>query len=64
LVDVRTVVFGDAVEDAPPAGSYLLVGMYRLSDGARLPVYTVEGERVEGDAIRLDLDTLAAGDTP
>lgn len=43
-----------------PAGAYLLVGLYRLADGTRLPVCTTTGERVPDDAIMLDLDTPAA----
>ncbi|MCP4538657.1 MAG: hypothetical protein GY832_16100 [Chloroflexi bacterium] len=38
-----------------PANVHLLVGLYRLADGARLPVYTAQGERVLNDAIRLDV---------
>jgi len=36
-------------------GSYLLVGLYRSEDGARLPAYTETGARVTDDAIRLEL---------
>jgi hypothetical protein len=42
------------VERLPP-GSYLLVGLYRLADGTRLPVADQDGERVLYDAIRIDL---------
>ena len=38
---------------APPPGAYLLVGLYRLSDGARLPAYATPGERLPNDAILL-----------
>lgn len=38
--------------DLPP-GAHLLVGLYRLSDGVRLPAYDVMGERALNDAIRL-----------
>ena len=37
-----------------PAGAYLLVGLYRPGDGARMPVVTETGERILHDAIRLD----------
>jgi hypothetical protein len=40
--------------DLPP-GAHLLVGLYRLADGARLPVYDATGARVPSDAIRLDV---------
>jgi len=36
-----------------PADAYLLVGLYRPADGARLPAYTTAGERVPEDAIVL-----------
>ena len=36
-------------------GAHLLVGLYRLSDGARLPAYDALGERAPNDAIRLDV---------
>jgi hypothetical protein len=38
-----------------PTDAHLLIGLYRLADGARLPVYTALGERVVNDAIRLDV---------
>jgi hypothetical protein len=51
LVDTHPVML-----DGPfPADGYLLVGMYRLEDGSRLPAYAATGERVLYDAIRLDL---------
>ncbi|MBU0704219.1 MAG: glycosyltransferase family 39 protein [Chloroflexi bacterium] len=41
---------------APPgSGVYLLVGLYRPTDGARLPVRAATGERVLDDAIVLDI---------
>jgi 4-amino-4-deoxy-L-arabinose transferase-like glycosyltransferase len=43
------------LEDGLPEGAYLLVGLYRLADGTRLPAYTATGERVPDDAIMLDL---------
>lgn len=36
-----------------PTGTYLLVGLYRLADGARLSAHTAAGERIPDDAIRL-----------
>ncbi|MEE8390489.1 MAG: hypothetical protein V3S14_06790 [Anaerolineae bacterium] len=42
------------LQRAPPVSGYLLVGLYRLTDGTRLPVYTARGERVPNDAIMLD----------
>ncbi len=44
-----------SLPDDLPADTYLLVGLYRLADGARLPVYMAQGERVPNDAIRLDV---------
>jgi 4-amino-4-deoxy-L-arabinose transferase-like glycosyltransferase len=38
-----------------PANVYLLVGLYRLSDGVRLPAHTTTGERIPDDAIKLDV---------
>jgi hypothetical protein len=52
LADARTI----ALHDGWPAGGYLLVGLYRLADGARLPVHTAEGERLPDDAVRLEID--------
>ena len=37
------------------SGAYLLVGLYRPTDGARLPVRAATGERVPDDAIVLDI---------
>jgi len=42
------------LEDGLPQGAYLLVGLYRLADGTRLPAYTTEGGRVPDDAIVLN----------
>jgi 4-amino-4-deoxy-L-arabinose transferase-like glycosyltransferase len=39
-----------------PADVYLLVGLYRPTDGVRLPAHTSTGERVRDDAVRIDLD--------
>jgi len=50
LADTHTVPLPDDL----PEGAYLLVGLYRLADGMRLPVYAATGERVPNDAIRLD----------
>ncbi len=44
-----------SLPDDLPADTHLLVGLYRLADGARLPVYTAQGEHVPNDAIRLDV---------
>jgi len=52
LADARTIT----LHDGRPAGAYLLVGLYRLADGARLPVHTAEGERILDDAVRLEID--------
>ena len=43
------------LEDGLPQGAYLLVGLYRLADGTRLPTYTTEGGRVRDDAIVLQI---------
>jgi hypothetical protein len=43
------------LKDDPPANAHLLIGLYRLADSARLPVYTAQGERVLNDAIRLNI---------
>jgi hypothetical protein len=42
------------LQDGLPTSAHLLVGLYRLADGTRLPVYTIQGERVPDDAIMLD----------
>jgi hypothetical protein len=52
LADARTI----SLHDGWPADGYLLVGFYRLADGARLPVRTADGERVLDDAVRLEID--------
>jgi hypothetical protein len=52
LADARTI----PLHDGRPAGGYLLVGLYRLADGTRLPVHTAEGERMPDDAVRLEID--------
>ena len=49
LADTHSV----SLEDDLPTGVYLLVGLYRLADGTRLPVYTATGENVPNDAIVL-----------
>lgn len=51
LADTHVVT----LQDDPPANAHLLIGLYRLADGARLPAYTAQGERVLNDAIRLDI---------
>jgi hypothetical protein len=40
--------------DLPPR-AHFLVGLYRLSDGTRLPVYTEREERIPNDAIPLQI---------
>ena len=50
LSDTHVVI----LQDDLPAGAHLLVGLYRLADGARLPAYDAIGERVLDDAITLD----------
>lgn len=40
-------------QEALPPDAYLLAGLYRLADGARLPAYAATGERVRDDAIPL-----------
>ncbi len=50
LSDTHVVI----LQDDLPAGAHLLVGLYRLADGARLPAYDAMGERVLNDAITLD----------
>jgi hypothetical protein len=52
LADARTI----PLHDGWPDGGYLLVGLYRLADGARLPVFTADGARMQDDAIRLKID--------
>jgi hypothetical protein len=56
LADARVVrLRADLELEALPAGTYLLVGLYRLEDGVRLPVVDGEGARVPQDAVRIDL---------
>ncbi|MCP4515957.1 MAG: hypothetical protein GY824_12110, partial [Delftia sp.] len=43
-----------SLQDDLPSGAYLLVGLYRLSDGTRLPAYDAMEKRALNDAIRLD----------
>ena len=49
LVDTHTV----KLEAALPTSAHLLIGLYRLADGARLPAYTATGERLPQDAIAI-----------
>ena len=51
LADTHVVAFPEALG----AEAHLLVGLYGLADGTRLPVYATAGERVQDDAIRIDL---------
>ena len=44
-----------SLDGVRPVNAYLLVGLYRLSDGGRLPTYMATGERIPDDAIRLDI---------
>jgi 4-amino-4-deoxy-L-arabinose transferase-like glycosyltransferase len=44
-----------SLDGARPANVYLLVGLYRLADGMRLPIHTATGERIPDDAIKLDI---------
>ena len=44
-----------SLEDGLPVGAYMVVGLYRLSDGTRLPVHNTAGEPVSNDAIVLDI---------
>jgi 4-amino-4-deoxy-L-arabinose transferase-like glycosyltransferase len=44
-----------SLDDDRAVNAYLLVGLYRLSDGRRLPTYLATGERIPDDAIRLDI---------
>jgi hypothetical protein len=46
-------------EDTPPGEYSIEVGMYLLDTGQRLPVYSQEGERVEGDRILLGVLNVA-----
>ncbi len=41
------------LQDDPPTGARLLVGLYRPADGARLPAYTSTWERIPNDAIAI-----------
>jgi hypothetical protein len=50
LADTHTV----PLEGDLPRDARLLVGLYRLADGTRLPAYTAAGERIPDDAIRLN----------
>jgi hypothetical protein len=60
LADTHVVLLDRAATSASlPAGTHLLVGLYRMGDGTRLPAYGASGERVPDDAIRLDLDVPA-----
>jgi len=54
LADVHTIPFAEGI----PSEGYLLVGLYRLEDGQRLPAYTEAGERLPDDAIRIDLNDI------
>lgn len=45
-----------SLEQGLPAQGSLLVGLYRLSDGVRLPVYDPDGDRVPDDAIWIKLN--------
>ncbi|RLC80679.1 MAG: hypothetical protein DRJ03_21235 [Chloroflexi bacterium] len=49
LVDTHTA----PLQDGLPADAHLLVGLYRPSDGARLPAYTSAWERIPNDAIAI-----------
>jgi hypothetical protein len=56
LADVHTVLpTGEAPVTVAPPGASLLVGLYRLSDGGRLPAIAETGERAPDDAIQLVL---------
>lgn len=55
LADKRSV----HLQGCASGGTHLLVGLYRPSDGTRLPPYTAAGERVPDDAIVIDLGTTA-----
>jgi len=52
LIDTREIV----LENPALEPAYLLVGFYRLDDGARLPVFGADGQRVADDALRLEFD--------
>jgi hypothetical protein len=52
LTDTREI----AIETPESKPAYLLVGFYRLSDGFRLPVVDADGQRVPGDAMRLEVN--------
>jgi hypothetical protein len=57
LADPRWVRIKEGLEpDALPAGAYLLVGLYRLEDGTRLPVIGPDGARAAHDAVRIELE--------
>jgi hypothetical protein len=54
LVDVHTILpTGETPVAEPPPDASLMVGLYRLSDGGRLPAIAETGERAPDDAIRL-----------
>jgi hypothetical protein len=54
LADPHLVRLQAGVEmDALPAGAYMLVGLYRLKEGTRLPVFDESGVRVPNDAVRI-----------
>jgi hypothetical protein len=44
-----------SLEGVQSVNAYLLLGLYRLSDGMRLPAHTATGERAPDDAIKLDI---------
>ena len=52
LIDTREI----AIEHPEAEPAYLLVGFYRLGDGARLPVVGADGQRIPDDALRLEID--------
>ncbi|MBL7199285.1 MAG: glycosyltransferase family 39 protein [Anaerolineae bacterium] len=54
LADTHVVPAGAGL----PAGARLSVGLYRVEDGTRLPVYASTGARIPGDAISLDLEGM------
>jgi hypothetical protein len=57
LADARVVRLNADLElETLPAGAYLLVGLYRLEDGVRLPVVDKDGARMPQDAVRIELD--------
>ena len=53
VVDRRTIPL--PADTPAAAGLTVAVGLYRLSDGSRLPVTTVSGQRVRGDQIILPM---------